>query len=482
MKKLLFTLMLVLLAGLGARADVTINSSNFPDANFRSYLLSRYPAGYITTSQINNCTRIDVHDKNISSLTGVKLFTALKSLICNGNSLSSLDVSGMSSLDTLRCYSNNLTTIDVSGCTSMTFFQCHWNRNLATIDGLWSCTALKLFHCNCCSLTSLTEVERMNNLEDLIAYDNLLTYFKLTNKSQVKSVAVNENPLMTKVTVTGCSNLLFLHCTNNTAQTALLCYNNSSLNTVYMMNTPAMNGVYCYNCPNLLNLQGLEDCHELSYLNCSDCDFYYSLNLPRPNKLEQLFCNNNRLIDLDLKDFTYLEKLYCEDNDINYLDVRGCTSLSNLICCTNQLTGLNVEGCSSLEFIRCDQNQIKGEGMTTLVSSLPMRSADSPGTLRAIYDSDEGNVMTAAQIATAKAKHWTPEHYIGNLDWEEYTVTLSGDVDGDGRITIGDVSDLIDLLLSGSASVSNYPAADVDGDGRITIGDVSDLIDMLLSN
>ena len=481
MKKLFFTLMLVLLAGLAARADVTINSSNFPDANFRSYLLSRYPAGYITTSQINSCTRIDVHDRNISSLTGVKHFTALKSLICYTNSLSSLDVSGMSSLDTLRCFDNSLTTIDVSGCTSMTYFQCHWNRNLATIDGLANCTALKLFHCNCCSLTSLNAVERMNNLEDLIAYDNQLTYFKLTNKSQVKSVDCGDNPNMNKVTVTGCSNLRFLHCTNNTAQTALLCYNNSSLMTVYMMNTPAMENVYCYNCPNLDNLQGIEDCHELSYLHCYDCDFSYSLDLPRPNKLEQLFCYNNRLPELDLKDFTYLERLYCENNNMNYLDVSGCTSLSDLICCNNQLTGLDFDGCSSLEFIRCDQNQIKGEGMTTLVSSLPMRSADSPGTLRAIYDSDEGNIMTAAQIAVAKAKNWIPEHYIGNLDWEEYTGTPLGDLDGDGRITIGDVTDLIDMLLSG-ATVDANPAADMDGDGRITIGDVCDVIDMLLAN
>ena len=166
---------------------------------------------------------------------------------------------------------------------------------------------------------------------------------------------------------------------------------------------------------------------------------------------------------------------------MNYLDVSGCTSLSDLICCNNQLTGLDFDGCSSLEFIRCDQNQIKGEGMTTLVSSLPMRSADSPGTLRAIYDSDEGNIMTAAQIAVAKAKNWIPEHYIGNLDWEEYTGTPLGDLDGDGRITIGDVTDLIDMLLSG-ATVDANPAADMDGDGRITIGDVCDVIDMLLVN
>ena len=58
---------------------------------------------------------------------------------------------------------------------------------------------------------------------------------------------------------------------------------------------------------------------------------------------------------------------------------------------------------------------------------------------------------------------------------------LVGDMDGDGRITIGDVVDLIDLLLAGGATVSDWPAADVDGNGQINIGDVVDLIDQLLN-
>ena len=476
MKKLLFTLMLVLVAGLAARADVTINSSNFPDDNFRSYLLSLYPAGYITTSQINSRTLLDVRSKNISDLAGIKYFTALKSLNCNSNWLNTLDLSGMSSLDTLRCAGNVLTTLDVTGCTAMTWLQCFMNPDLASIEGLATCTAIKFFACYSCSLTNLNIVNSMKNLEQLHAYDNRMTSFRLTNMSQLETVSVGENPEMNKVTVTDCPHLRFLHCDNNPAQKALLCYNNDSLITVYMMETPAMENVYCYNCPELYNLQGIENCHELSYLDCSDCKFSYSLDLPRPNKLTQLFCYNNKLTKLDLRGFTYLENLYCENNNLNSLDLRGCSSLSNLVCCNNQLTKLNFLICNSLEFIRCDQNQIKDEGMTTLVGSLPMRSADSPGTLRVIYDNGEGNIMTAAQIAAAKAKNWTPEHYIGNLDWEEYTVIQPGDVNGDGNVNIADINAVIDLILSGTYSSSG----DVNGDGSINISDINALIAIIL--
>ena len=59
---------------------------------------------------------------------------------------------------------------------------------------------------------------------------------------------------------------------------------------------------------------------------------------------------------------------------------------------------------------------------------------------------------------------------------------MTGDVDGDGKVSIADVTDLIDMLLTGATSAMDYPAADVDGDGKITIADVTSLIDMLLTS
>ena len=55
--------------------------------------------------------------------------------------------------------------------------------------------------------------------------------------------------------------------------------------------------------------------------------------------------------------------------------------------------------------------------------------------------------------------------------------TLNGDVNDDGKVNIEDVTDLIDMLLSGSEAPAT---ADVNGDGKVSIEDVTDLIDMLL--
>ena len=59
--------------------------------------------------------------------------------------------------------------------------------------------------------------------------------------------------------------------------------------------------------------------------------------------------------------------------------------------------------------------------------------------------------------------------------------SMLGDIDGNGKINITDVTSLIDYLLTGNASEINTTNADVNGDGRINITDVTDLIDYLLS-
>ena len=79
------------------------------------------------------------------------------------------------------------------------------------------------------------------------------------------------------------------------------------------------------------------------------------------------------------------------------------------------------------------------------------------------------------------------EAYQADTKWSQYFGSIvemtgpSGDVNGDGTISIRDVTALIDYLLgaeSGSFSVDN---ADLNGDGQITIADATALIDMLLS-
>ena len=62
------------------------------------------------------------------------------------------------------------------------------------------------------------------------------------------------------------------------------------------------------------------------------------------------------------------------------------------------------------------------------------------------------------------------------------TPILIGDVNGDGLLSVNDLTTLIDYLLGNYNIVINDLAADLDGNGNITINDVPRLIDLLLTD
>jgi hypothetical protein len=72
--------------------------------------------------------------------------------------------------------------------------------------------------------------------------------------------------------------------------------------------------------------------------------------------------------------------------------------------------------------------------------------------------------------------------------WSRFThiqgiaITGNGDANGDGQLTISDVTALIDMLLGGSSDTINPINANVNGDENISIGDITALIDLLLSS
>lgn len=108
MKKLLLTITLLLGLAAAVKADVTINATNFPDANFRAWVLAQdYGTdGKLTNAEIASVTSIDVANKSIADLTGIGYFTALTTLDCTGNQLTTLNLSKNTALTELYCDNN----------------------------------------------------------------------------------------------------------------------------------------------------------------------------------------------------------------------------------------------------------------------------------------------------------------------------------------------------------------------------------------
>jgi predicted lipoprotein with Yx(FWY)xxD motif len=56
--------------------------------------------------------------------------------------------------------------------------------------------------------------------------------------------------------------------------------------------------------------------------------------------------------------------------------------------------------------------------------------------------------------------------------------TIPGDVNGDGKVNVSDVSALINMIMG--LTVMDQSAADVNGDGKVNVSDVSALINIIL--
>ena len=176
----------------------------------------------------------------------------------------------------------------------------------------------------------------------------------------------------------------------------------------------ALAGLYCSN--NQLTALDLSKNSALVYLQCSNNQLT-SLDITKNTVLTGLYCSNNQLTALDVSNNTDLTELYCEFNQLTSLNVLGCTALTDLSCYSNQLTSLDVTGCTSLGLkkeystekgmISCALNRIKGAAMDAFIASLPTNASE----LNVIHHQDEGNVMTAAQVAAARAKGWKPMAY-----------------------------------------------------------------------
>ncbi len=117
-------------------AGVAIDNTNFPDANFCSFVASSFDEdndNYLSDTEINAVESINCADKGISDLTGISHFTALETLNCFDNQLTSLDVSKNTALTYLDCYNNQLTSLDVSKNTALTYLDCD-NNQLTSLD------------------------------------------------------------------------------------------------------------------------------------------------------------------------------------------------------------------------------------------------------------------------------------------------------------------------------------------------------------
>ena len=339
---------------------IEIDATNFPDAKFRNYLLEQSYGkdGIITEEEIKGITSISVGEKNISSLKGIEYFTALTSLDCRKNELTSLDVSNNTALTSLSCYSNELTSLDVSNNTALTTLSCYSNE-LTSLD-VSNNTALTRLYCYSNQLASL-DVSKNTALTDLYCYSNELTSLDVSKNTALTTLWCSSNEL-TSLDVSKNTALTYLYCSSNeltsldvsknTALTYLSCGSNQ-LTTLDVSKNTALTSLSCEN--NQLTSLDVSKNTALTYLSCGSKKLT-SLDVSKNTALTELFCNYSQLIALDVSNNTALTTLYCSSNELTSLDVSNNTALTDLSCYSNQLASLDVSKNTALTYLYCYSN------------------------------------------------------------------------------------------------------------------------------
>ena len=139
------------------------------------------------------------------------MFTSITKLYCNGNSLTTVDLSQNTALTELKILDNNLTSLDVTHNTLLTELVCG-NNPIGSIDVSQN-VVLSIFQPNNNNLTSL-DLSQNTALTRLICPDNSLPSLDLSQNTNLFLLSCPNNNL-TSLDVSQNTSLGILACSNN---------------------------------------------------------------------------------------------------------------------------------------------------------------------------------------------------------------------------------------------------------------------------
>ena len=371
---------------------LALQKANFPDANFRNYLMQydQDGDGVLSAEERARVTSIDIFGYQVSSLKGIEYFPNLKELNAGNNKIKELDLSANVQLKVLKCSNNKrLTTINLTGLSELEELYCQDTQvtdlplgnqqklrvlNCIRNDQLTNLTlqnmsALETLYCggrsssNSSGLTSLT-LSGNPSLREVGIHSGNVTDVVVDNCVNLKKLLCSDNSIR-QLNITGCPALERLICGRNQLQQLYL-NNLISLKELYLDHNAAPMTLSLSGCSQLFVLQCYESnianidltgCSTLQILNCRENNIS-NLDLSSLGELRVFDCSSNQLGSLNITGNTKLEKLNCSDNWIAELDLSNRESLKALYCQNNELEVLKLEACPNLQLLNCSDNHL----------------------------------------------------------------------------------------------------------------------------
>ena len=195
-----------------AVGDVAINTTNFPDANFRAYVSEEFDTNenmILEQFERDSASYIEVSRLNIQSLVGVEHFGNIEQLHCGYNKLQELNIDNNIKLKYLDCNENNLVNLDVSKAKDLERLHCRDNH-LSSLD-VKNNSKLLALSCELNQLTKL-DVSKLPNLGGLFCSFNKLESIQLgADVERLEIIKCEENELRSLPNLKEAKNLVRYH-------------------------------------------------------------------------------------------------------------------------------------------------------------------------------------------------------------------------------------------------------------------------------
>lgn len=293
-----------------ASSDVSL-----PDPAFREFILANYDSdgnGKLSQAEAKAITSLDVANKGITTLEGVRAMTNLRTLVCDNNLIEGeLNLSGLKNLTDLTCGYNRYSKLNLAGCSGLV--------NLRANDNYTSSAGVNTFYMTAIDLTGCSAVKYIN------LQDNTLSAINLSDCAALEDLHLEINNIKS-IDLTHCQKLIWAHIRNN----------NLGGGSVDFTKCPNIQGIFASDM-------------QLGAINIAGC-----------SKLKEISVQNNRLQKLDLAGCNAIERLECLGNSIDALNVTACANLKTLWASFNKLQALDITKCPQLTMLSVGWNQIAG--------------------------------------------------------------------------------------------------------------------------
>ncbi len=500
-----------------------LNSTNFPDANFRAALAAALNVNEGDEISPNNVKVLDVSNKGISNLSGIEHFTNLEELYAGENDISSnviltsnpnlriLDLNGNAQLQGTS--SQHTPYVDVTKCKNLEEINfantgCTWMGGLQSIDGGGTYSNLKKLNLHNVGLDymSTNTMQKMPNLEWIDLSNNKLTDSQsFTNNTKLKYIDISDNPQNTKnfpvVALTNLETFKARNCYLRASQTSASNINNPNLVYLDLSENTALTDI-----PNIDNSPRLEhfDFHGCTAI--APATLFSSSEISSTNNPELKFIDisNVGMVNtaLNFDGYTKLETLKVSNTGwkaTEGLTINNCQSITTIDVTGNVLLPkLAITNCDLNDNTNLDELIIGLETMAALhkvdltgnlFTEVPSISADNITTL--VLNSNQLTSFNAPEGSSVKYVYAQNNPSLGIAG--EYTLPATSlvglDLGNNGftkfkaenntslkSLALGGNTDLTEIELHGNTALTQTsPDGVIESDNGLYIRGLSNL-------